>query len=474
MSSELNHRKTRGYRNLVSPSTVPLGYDHPRPHRKDLMDTIFSSKKKSQSHKIDAKDREGVLKLLGIGGKAKDQIGELSLGLGSKLGKVQENAVANSIERHNPTGISGLPYVLRPTIRIPPLYEAKLKSLQPLGKQLARRQKEITKFESDAQLSLKVKPGIFPENSNSIDLTDPHIPHRLFDTPDEINQKRPSIESKELFTSCNTSETVNEHRSKRNVDYMLEIWKLAEGMHDNKTSQDSENKSAEEAKEINIEQTPLEIEFSESERHNSNNSQEVPGNVKYLSSDTIEQLMRISKYDYNDQHNSSMPAVEKVQRTLMGYDSRTGKQANIEMLCSPGQPESRGRVTETPFSHLTPGNCIKEFGNYISEDGDLLPITRPKTKLQYEVPFEMGIPAETFADNSDEIGTGPRASTSNQSVVTPQQHNSSANVVSHLMDVFGKVRLTDIGPIAFRADSSDSYQSNSASSTSYDNSTISI
>ncbi|KAL2915241.1 HEAT repeat-containing protein 4 [Polyrhizophydium stewartii] len=125
--------KSKGFRNLLDvPNALPAS-DFPRPHRKPLMDTIFSRDVRKRYR--DARRAAMAAATLAPAESLPKQItGDIVLGVDLRVRRPHPNAVAAAID-HPFVPNSRVPSV-RPPVKIPENYLSRLKDLEPIGEQL--------------------------------------------------------------------------------------------------------------------------------------------------------------------------------------------------------------------------------------------------------------------------------------------------------------------------------------------------
>jgi hypothetical protein len=129
--SQQQQKQKKGYKELLK--SKPLASDFHRPHRKELMNSIL----RKQSERL------------------KDRVADIE-----QLEKHHNNPLAAAIDQQFNNG--SLPYVLRPLIKLPPNYKAKLCEFQPTGNRL--RSKASNEYSSQKEMRKAKLRLTFEEN----------------------------------------------------------------------------------------------------------------------------------------------------------------------------------------------------------------------------------------------------------------------------------------------------------------------
>eukprot|EP00842_Homolaphlyctis_polyrhiza_P003775 jgi/Hompol1/4399/HPOL_001049-RA len=137
--------KSRGYKNLLDVPNVLPPSDFPRPHRKALMETVFN-KDIRKRYREARKAAVAAASLAPIDSIAKQVSGDIVLGIDLRVRRAHSNAVAAAID--HPFIPNTRVHSIRPPIKVPENYLARLKDLEPVQKELIRQERMDLKHQS--------------------------------------------------------------------------------------------------------------------------------------------------------------------------------------------------------------------------------------------------------------------------------------------------------------------------------------
>jgi uncharacterized protein YdcH (DUF465 family) len=290
----------------------------------------------------------------------------------------------------------------------------------------------------------------------NIDLRSPvNISNREQSIPSQLSQR--SLTSSRQHSGNGTAES----RTSRNVPYMLEIWKKSENNTPSEPIKENEIKrikntdldsinlannlppinSSNRAVANAIQKQPLGVKDETKEIFEEIIDHETPHKFKsfseypsFLSDSTLDFLRRISRENFL---TSSEEDEFALQKTITGFDPKTGKQETIEATFL---NTSVVKKTESPFKNMTPGTSNK-IGSYITDDGDLVPFETHKVVIKSDHPFELLIPVEP---KSAEIwGTIEKEPKGETQTIDP--NFVSSIITERLVEMYGKVIQTNLG-----------------------------
>lgn len=519
---EKNKSNRIGFHNLIQKTSLPS--DFPKPHRKDLMETIFRRNVKTQIKQAN-RAAETVMALADF--TALGQAGiDVSLGVDLRVRKAHSNAIAAAIDHGSS---NALHYTIRPPIRLPKNYEARLRDLDEIGRDIKRRERralQIEKNRQEAKLKLSFESKILDANGKLSDVNAKPVDPNPVIVKDEEEEPQESFscssasekseeeelpipitaETSNAYSTVHRSDVSNSHYSKagsvisisenpsngnapdnwqaRNVAYMLQIWQQAEGIYlpelfptakkerkyvSNSSSLASgvrpsvsnlpsiSNGKQNRKKAVYVSGEPEKHDLIEEEDKLGNSTDELiqTGTIRenkpekkalehasMISESTFELLKRMSREHADAAPN---PLLEKavVERTLTGYDAKSGQWESIKSLEFEMLDKSKERKIESPFKNMTPGTCGREIGTYISPDGDLLPYEKPKLDRACDLPFQIGLPEPELMSSA--APTDPMERQKSQYGMLEENQLNSKNIAQiisqRLKDVFGNAAI---------------------------------
>jgi hypothetical protein len=133
-------------------------------------------------------------------------------------------------------------------------------------------------------------------------------------------------------------------------------------------------------------------------------SRAVSEHAKIISEGTYDLIKRLS----GDGHEESDNTRASIERTLTGYDPRSGQWEIVETVLI-NSDSNRKRKAQSPFKNLTPGTCCATIGQFVSDQGDVLPFERAVVPRDCDQPFEIGLPdRKNEVKHEKHINEGPQ------------------------------------------------------------------